>query len=59
MYNKGNVSMESLMQIAHDASLNKRIDWVKANDVLLQHKGIAHDVTLETTIPNGVYIHLY
>lgn len=53
IYNKGDVSMESLMKIAHDKRLNKRIDWIKANDVLLQHEGIAYDVTLETTTPNG------
>lgn len=51
IYNKGDVSIKELEQLAQDRMLSNRVDWARASDVLEQHEGVARDITLSTEIP--------
>lgn len=51
IYNKSDVSLAALEQLAHDAMLSDRIDWLRAADVLEQKDSIARDVTLYFQTP--------
>ncbi len=51
IYNKSDVSFAALEQLAHEAMLSGRIDWLRAAEVLEQKDGIARDVTLSSQIP--------
>lgn len=44
-YNRGDVSMAALEQLAREKSLTERIDWVHAEKVLKLKEGIARDIT--------------
>ncbi|MGB7815112.1 MAG: L,D-transpeptidase family protein [Methylotenera sp.] len=50
IYNESDVSLAALEQLANNAMLNDRIDWVRASAVLEQMDGIARDVTLYSQI---------
>ena len=51
IYNESDVTLAALEQLANDAVLSERIDWLRAADVLEQKDGIARDVTLYSPIP--------
>ena len=51
IYNESDVSLAALEQLANDAMLSDRINWLHAADVLEQKDGIARDVTLYSQIP--------
>jgi len=51
IYNKSDVSLAALEQLANDAMLSDRINWLRAAEVLEQKDGIARDVTLYFQTP--------
>jgi len=51
IYNKGDVFIRVLEQLAQDRMLSDQADWARARDVLEQHEGVARDINLAPDIP--------
>ena len=51
IYSKVETSLATLKQMAHDAMLSNRIDWLRAAEVLILKDGVARDVTLSIQAP--------